>query len=357
MNIFETIQRIFRGKKQSNIDKIEILDTAWINPENFILRDDLRRAITCEGRALRLWELDSDKSQLSAAMEVEYPIMFAATDNFSEEWVAFCSTGAELSSPCFLEFRSWKTLSVQRTISMPCGLVWPQSLAISQDGGLIAVSSYEEKLLLYDHSSGELVAQSERENACISGVSFSPDSKFLAAGYTDQGGGDILIFDVSQKRLDVVQESLPRGDLSKFDLADSSIATAFSPNGGYIVTHETWPWPIDECLQGAVAVYRMPEAKLEWVKLLASDDVAKLYQKLGNVLCCFDAHPRFSVDSQTLFVGTAAGNVIAFSVANGAELARIKVLEDGFVRRIEVDNIAKRFWSMSKAGPVSAALT
>ncbi len=300
---------------------------------SLILQEDSRRAVTTEGRSIRLWELNDSESQLLASVEAKHPIRFVASDCCSDEWVAFSSTGTSLSSPCFLELRCWKTLTVRRTIPMPGGLVWPQSMAVPLDGHLIAAASHEEKLMLFDRNSGGLLAKSGRQNALITGTAFSPDSRLLAAAFTDQGGGDVLIFDVSQRKLNVLQESLPRDSRWQYDLADSVVASAFSRDGQYLAVHETHAWPEDRRHQGTIALYRMPGARLEWTRELASDDIAEEFLRLGSVACCFDTQPAFSADGQALYVGTAGGTVIAMSIAGGAELARRQLPVSAFVRK------------------------
>jgi WD40 repeat protein len=321
---------------------------------SMILREDHRRAITTEGRMIRLWELNDSTSRLLASAETEYPISFVANDCCSDEWVAFTSMGSNLSSPCFLEFHCWKTLTLRRKIPMPGRLVWPQSMAMPPDGQMIAAASHEERLMLYDRNSGELLAESERQNSLITGTGFSPDSRLLAAAFTDQGGGVVLIFDVSHRKLDVLHESLPRDSRTQCNLADSVAASAFNRDGKYLAVHETYAWPEDSRHQGTVALYRMPGARLEWTRELSSDDIAREFLRLGSVACCFDTQPAFSADSQVLYVGTVGGNVIAMSIADGAELGRLKLPGDAFVRQIVVDNVAGKLWCTNSITPVSS---
>jgi hypothetical protein len=255
-----------------------------------------------------------------------------------------------------LEFREWQTLNVRRRISLPDGQIWPQSLAVSSDGRLVAVASYEETLVLFDRNSGELLAESQRQNTMITGTSFSPDSRLLAAAYTDQGGGDFVIFDVSQWKLDVLHKSLPRDAMSHFDLADSVAASVFSPSGEYFATYDTGPDRQDDQHQGSVALYRMPGALLMWAKALASNEIAQEFERPGNTAPWFHTQPAFSADNQILYVGTTGGNVIALSTTDGAEVGRLKMAHDQFVPRVEVDTRAGKLWIVRGDTPISTSL-
>jgi WD40 repeat protein len=357
MGLVDCLKRIFRGRKISIKVAPHRADTntGGVFSVNLILREDSRRAITTEGRSLRLWELNDSANRLLATVEADQRIEFAATDCCSDEWVAFASAGTSLSSPSFLEFRCWKTMVVRRTVPMPGGLVWPQSMAVSRDGRLIAVASHEETLMLYDRNSGELLAKSERQNPLITGTAFSPDSRLLAAAFTDQGGGDVLVFDVSQGKLRVLHNSLPRDGRSQYDLADSIVRSAFSHDSSYLALHETYGWSEDQRQQGTVALYRMPSARLEWTRELASDEISQELQRLGSVACCFDTQPEFSANGQVLYVGTVDGNVIAISTTNGTQLARLQLPGNEFVRHVVVDNVAGKLWSTKGVEPVSTA--
>lgn len=105
LNVHDLIKRVFRGRKIKLKFAPHRADTdlGGVFSVSLILQEDSRRAVTTEGRSIRLWELNDSESQLLASVEAKHPIRFVASDCCSDEWVAFSSTGTSLSSPCFLD--------------------------------------------------------------------------------------------------------------------------------------------------------------------------------------------------------------------------------------------------------------
>eukprot|EP00281_Chroomonas_sp_CCMP1168_P001021 CAMPEP_0206257412 /NCGR_PEP_ID=MMETSP0047_2-20121206/25326_1 /ASSEMBLY_ACC=CAM_ASM_000192 /TAXON_ID=195065 /ORGANISM="Chroomonas mesostigmatica_cf, Strain CCMP1168" /LENGTH=75 /DNA_ID=CAMNT_0053683995 /DNA_START=209 /DNA_END=432 /DNA_ORIENTATION=+ len=68
-----------------------------------------------------------------------------------------------------------------------------ETLALSPDGSRLATCSRGDGAIVFDTHTGERVWSCQGQQA--SGVSWSPDSRYLACGETDQSSGQLTLLD------------------------------------------------------------------------------------------------------------------------------------------------------------------
>lgn len=349
MKIYDLIKGMFWGRESKSEVIHQHFDTEASGQPvtHLIVRGQGRRAVTVQGRLIRLWEIDSSSSYLLASAEADHLILFVADDHKSQEWITFCKTELGLACPSYLAFRCWDTLGVKRRIQLPDGLTLPQCIVVAPNGAMMAVAGHDGQLLLYDRSSGNLLDRSKEQAAGIGGASFSPDGGLLAAAFVDQGGGDVLIFDVSRGKLDIQHESIVERSLPNVDLADAWVQTVFSPDGTCLVVYEGQ--------QALLALFRMPEARLEWTRAMDFPATSSESIDRGEIEY-YDTIPAFPTDGKWLYVGSTNGIVMVLSTIDGAEMTRLKMPGNGFVHRVIVDEMTQRLWSVNGMIPMSIAM-
>lgn len=116
-------------------------------------------------------------------------------------------------------------------------------LAISPDGSLIATTSWDHTLKVFDVKTGDIRFELPEFEYRLRKLSFSPNGRWIAAGPFWQDGGAALIIDVAQQK---VAQQFPDED---------QLIPTFAPDGGQIATGTRdgkivlWDWDGSELKQ------------------------------------------------------------------------------------------------------------
>lgn len=181
----------------------------------------------------------------------------------------------------------------------------PLSLALSPDGRSVASVSHGEGARLYEGQSGALIASVPGHMA--SGVSWSPDGRYVAMGDSGQAGGALYLLDVQApdgpQRL-----SLPKPS-SKAPLYDSPYTSAFS-GGGALVVFSCAAWGTR-----GLTLYEVGTLSERWAISFAMDDEDGEEEELWDAL-----EVSFACGGAVVLAGVEAGQLLAFGAEDGAAL-------------------------------------
>ena len=156
------------------------------------------------------------------------------------------------------------------------------SVSFSPDGATLASGAWDGTILLWDVSTGEVIATFEEHTSGVNSVSFSPDGATLASGAWD---GTILLWDVSTREI----VATPEGH------TDEVNSVSFSPDGSTLASASE---------DGTILLWDVSTREI--VATLEGYRVRSV---------------SFSSDGTTLASGAGNGTIRLWDVATGAIIA------------------------------------
>lgn len=209
-----------------------------------------------------------------------------------------------------------------------------RSLALSPDGLRIASVSRGEGVVILDARSGAVLARHAGEIG--SGVSWSPDGRWIAAGDTGQADGELYLLDL-QPEGEAVRVPLPSPSCEA-PLYDSPFESAWSSDSA-LVAFSCAAWSMR-----GVAVYTAATAQERW-----SDS--------------FNMTTEDEEDWRALRVAFAAGNNVvlvgiegglrAYRAADGEPLTLLACDGDGGIE-FAADDLRRCIWRLVGGEPISS---
>jgi WD40 repeat protein len=276
---------------------------------------------------LRLYDLDA---QLLTTRQLPFGQCLAPGENHVAVLVSETGAAGESISLGTVTRFDW---DLSECGSFPVGRVVWDSLAMSPDGQRLAaaVVDMDHRVIVMDANTGELVAGNNEKGT--GGPSWSPDGRLIIAGHTDQGGGDILLFDAAAADGKVLpMEQLPHPS-PPADLDSCPFFSTFGANGTLaVLTNESW----GAC---GLFVYTMADRAPVWSRELDPSPIPED----GDENNSWFAHPAAFADDDTLLLAAGQETIHAYRASDGADLGSLAVSCDthaGFV----VEHARHRFW-------------
>jgi WD40 repeat protein len=203
-----------------------------------------------------------------------------------------------------------------------------ESLAVSPDGRLLASVSRGSGAIVFDARTGAKLWQLAGEIA--SGVSWSPDGRWLALGETGQAGGELTLIDTRPEDGGAPRKHVLPEPSSRAGLYDSPFRSVFSRDGRSVVlTSSSWG-------SGGVAVYHVATRAERWSAMFptAGDD-----EELESWPA---VELDLALDDGLALVGQD-GRVQAYRMASGDELSTLQH-EDADSRYFAADSARRGLW-------------
>lgn len=208
-----------------------------------------------------------------------------------------------------------------------------RSLALSPDGTKIASVARGEGVVVLDARSGEVLAQHEGEIG--SGVSWSPDGRWIAAGDTGQADGELYLLDM-QAQGSAARVALPAPSCGA-PLYDSPFESAWAADGS-LVAFSCAAWGMR-----GVAVYDAGTAQERWSDAFEMADEDEEEWRALRV--------AFAADSTVVLVGVEGG-LRAYRAADGQPLTSMACDDEGGIE-FAADDLRRCVWRIVDGAPVS----
>lgn len=229
------------------------------------------------------------------------------------------------------DLNEMKMLSVGRRLD-------DRSLVLSPDAKRLASISYGNGVVILDANTGEIIQS--YKGSIGSGVSWSPDGRWIAAGDTDQGGGALYLIDTLAAP-DTARVLLPK-PTSKAPLYDSPFHSAFSADSLRVAFSST-AWG-----KRGLSVYDVTTAAEVWSKAFRvvsededSDEEEEHWQTLDVA---------FAVSGRVVLMGLESSEVRAYRTADGHRLGDL-FCGDASGPFFAPDDVRRCVWFMRDGEP------
>ncbi len=199
-------------------------------------------------------------------------------------------------------------------------------LALSPDGASLASVAYGGGVVAFEARTGRVLREAPGDIA--SGTSWSPDGRMIAAGDTDQGGGELYVLELSGEEA-LVRHALP-APTSRAPLYDSPYASAWSPDGA-VCAISCGAWS-----KRGVTVYDVAERVERWAVCY---DMEVDEEDTEN----WEALDVAFVAGGAVVIAGVEGDLKAWRAADGAELSAVSC-EGASSSRYVADEARRCIW-------------
>ncbi|MCW3097513.1 MAG: (Myosin heavy-chain) kinase Histone acetyltransferase [Chthonomonadaceae bacterium] len=248
-----------------------------------------------------------------------------------------------------VERRRWDDLELIGQIDCPTGTE-PHRVAVSPDGGTIAVSGFGIGDYLLDASSGQITTVLSGEPGLY--VRFSPDGRWLACAENGESGGTLFLYQIEEEGKLSGRYALKTFEPSTFGLVNP----VFSPDSQWITVCESNDFTAAEESTGwfgnlrifaveagahrwstALESPNLPEDIVERAEYERLLDPTNLYFGAGEIIC-----------------GMPTGDLAFFSVETGERTRLIPMAPGIPITGVSVDPSQEAIWAVMDGGQVKA---
>lgn len=217
-------------------------------------------------------------------------------------------------------------------LGVPQGMLMPESMAIDPKGEAVAIANHEERFLYARIEDARWSWSDEQLASSVTGCTFNENGSLIWAHFSDQGGAELLAFDVSdgtvrtRASLDVTFV----GDRS----ANSCATTSLSPDGKLLLAYVYYPLlGRDDGPYASLNAFRTDSMDKVWSVEISTD---RVINRDPEALFFPTTKIRFA-DSGTVLIGSFDG-VLRFSLHDGTVKPKVNLRVPNFIHDFVVFN-------------------
>lgn len=276
-----------------------------------------------------------------------YPYYLTLAANHQNIWV-FYQKKTKFEEPFYIDILDWNLALIKEfKISESC--TWIQSCAISNNNRFIGFASIGETINLYDAYSTKLLSRLYGGEG-ISGVNFSPNSQYLSALHTSQGGGRIEIYQIKNNKLKQLfwfdEENLTSATRLT-DFADTFGYTVFTPDNRYVIAlginNNMYSYGSDWF--GELFCLDVLTGECRWTTAIDKDLIPDMEEYLDT-----SGYTQISFDStgKKFAIGSPEGKVLEFNTADGSLLKLHQLDSEYLMIAVAYEHQGNRIWALDE---------
>lgn len=247
-----------------------------------------------------------------------------------------------------VERRRWEDLEVVGQIGCPSGTE-PHRVAVSPDGGTIAVSGFGIGDYLLDATTGHIKTVLSGEPGLY--VRFSPDGRWLACAENSQAGGTLFLYEIESDGKLRGRYALKAFEPSTYGLVNP----VFSPDSQWITVYENYDFTYSEDPSGwfgNLLLFAVEAGEGRWISELESPDLPEELVERAEYERLLDTTNPFFGNAE-IVCGMPSGKLAFFSTETGKLTREIPVASGTPITFVAVDAALKAIWVVLDGGEVT----